>query len=522
VSEPILIAGGWRRSTGGETFSATNPSDGEPLGSFPVSTWSEIDEALDAGAAAFDALQDAGPEGWADLLRAIADEIEAAADELVRVAHEETALPVEPRLRTVELPRTTDQLRRAADAAVARAWREPVLAPEANIGAYLAPIPGVAVVFGPNNFPFAFNGIAGGDFAAALATGHPILAKANPGHPGTTLALARCVVRALETTRLPAAAVQLVYHMASGDGLGLVADPRVAATAFTGSAKAGLALKRAADAAGKPIFLEMSSVNPVVVLPGAWAERGEQIADQLAESMSLALGQFCTSPGLLFATGDDAGALQQALIQRFGARTPGPLLGPGVVRELERAVAELREAGAEVAWTGAASGDASCRYPTTLLRADARRFLQDPAGLQREAFGNAALLVSAHDEQAVLACLSQLEGNLTGTVMTATDGSDDEAFRRVARVLRPRVGRLLQNKPPTGVAVVPSMNHGGPYPATGHPAFTAVGVPASLKRFTMLQSFDNVEDRFLPPELQAANPLKLQRFVDGRWTDETL
>lgn len=522
MTDPVLIAGDWRPSKGSETFSATNPATGKPIGAFPVSTWSEIDDALDAGASAFDALQDAGPEGWADLLRAIADEIEAAADELVDIAHAETALPVEPRLRTVELPRTTDQLRQAADAAVARAWREPVVAPAAKIVSYLASIPGVAVIFGPNNFPFAFNGIAGGDFAAALATGHPILAKANPGHPGTTQALARCVVRALESKRLPAATVQLVYHMQPEDGLRLVADARVAATAFTGSAKGGLALKRAADAAGKPIFLEMSSVNPVVVLSGAWAERGEQIADQLAESMSLASGQFCTSPGVLFAVGADADALQNALIERLGARTPGPLLGPGVVRELGRAVGELRDAGAEVAWTGSGSNDGSCRYPITLLRVGARRFLEDPTGLQREAFGNAALLVAADDEQTVVACLATLGGNLTGTVMTANDGSDDDAFRRVARVLRPRVGRLLQNKTPTGVAVVPAMNHGGPYPATGHPAFTAVGVPASLKRFAMLQAFDNVDDLFLPPELQAANPLKLQRFVDGRWTDEAL
>jgi 2,5-dioxopentanoate dehydrogenase len=395
-----------------------------------------------------------------------------------------------------------------------------VLSPTTNIASYLAPSPGVAVIFGPNNFPFAFNGIAGGDFAAAVATGHPVIAKANPGHPGTTQALARCVVRALASTRLPAAAVQLIYHMQPDDGLRLVADQRVAATAFTGSARAGLALKRAADEAGKPIFLEMSSVNPVVVLPAAWAERGPQIADQLAESMSLASGQFCTSPGMFFAVGEDADGLQAALIERLAVRAPGLLLGPGVVSELARAVGELRDAGAQVAWAGTADDDGSCRFPITLLRVDGRVFLEDPARLQREAFGNAGLVVAADDEQTVIACLAQLQGNLTGTIITANDGSDDDAFRRVAHVLRPRVGRLLQNKPPTGVAVVPAMNHGGPYPATGHPAFTSVGVPASLKRFTMLQSFDNVEDRFLPAELQAANPLKVQRWVDGRWTDD--
>jgi NADP-dependent aldehyde dehydrogenase len=490
------------------------------LGRFPVSPWDEVDEALAAGAEAFEALADAGPWVWAQVLDRLAERLEARADELVDAAHQETGLPAEPRLRNVELPRTTDQLRQAAGAARSLTWREPVLAPDKRIASFMAPIPGVVAVFGPNNFPFAFNGVAGGDFAAALASGHPVLAKANPGHPHTTRLLAEEAAGAVEDAGAPAATVQLVYQLDPADGLRLVADPRVAATAFTGSRQAGLALKAAADAAGRPIYLELSSVNPVVVLPGASAERGGAIATELADSMAMATGQFCTSPGVVFTVGQAAAsAFASDLAAGLAKSAPGPLLGPNSPAHLDESVEAWRQAGASVVWESEEQGRGAWWRPTRILGVGGSEFAAQSAALQREAFGNAALLVSVADLDELDACLGALEGSLTATVYTAADGSDDGAYAKVAGRLRARAGRLVHNKAPTGVAVAPAMNHGGPYPSTGHPGFTAVGVPASLRRFLMLQCFDNVDDRLLPPELQAANPLQLQRWVDGRWTD---
>jgi NADP-dependent aldehyde dehydrogenase len=72
---------------------------------------------------------------------------------------------------------------------------------------------------------------------------------------------------------------------------------------------------------------------------------------------------------------------------------------------------------------------------------------------------------------------------------------------------------------PTGVAVTPAMNHGGPFPATGHPGFTAVGIPAALRRFAMLQCFDHVRPHRLPAILQDKNPNgKTWRLIDGAWS----
>jgi NADP-dependent aldehyde dehydrogenase len=517
---PVLIAGAWRASTGCASFHALSPQTGAALGCFPVSPWEHVAEALAAGTEAFEALRQAGPWQWAAVLDRLADRLETRADELVDVAHEETALAKAPRLRDVELPRTTDQLRQAADAARSLSWRAPTLDPDKRIASYMAPIPGVVAVFGPNNFPFAFNAVAGGDFAAALASGHPVLAKANPGHPGTTRLLAEEAARAVEDVGAHAATVQLLYQVDSSDGLRLVADERVAATAFTGSRQAGLALKSAADAAGRPIYLEMSSVNPVVVLAGAGAERGGAIAAELADSMSMAVGQFCTSPGLVFTVGEAASSrFASDLAARLATTAPGPLLGPNSPAHLDASVESWREAGASVVWASEEQGTGAWWRPTRILGVRGREFLARSTLLQREAFGNAALLVSVDDLDQLGACLATLEGSLTGTVYTAGDGSDDPAYRRVAAALGPRVGRLVHNKPPTGVAVVAAMNHGGPYPSTGHPGFTAVGVPGTLRRFLMLRCFDNADDRLLPPELQAANPLKIQRWVGGRWTD---
>jgi len=517
---PVLIAGEWSPSSASESFEAVDPATGRRLGTYPVSPADEVEAALRAGADAYRLLTDVDPSLIAAFLDGYADRIDGALDDLAATAAAETALAVAPRLREAEIPRTSDQLRQAARAAAARSWVEPVLSPSAGIASYLAPIPGVVCVFGPNNFPFAFNGISGGDFAAAVATGHPVIAKANPGHPGTTRVLASLAADAADAAGLPPAMVQMIYRTSHADGARMVADPRVAASAYTGSRSAGLALKASADVAGRPIYLEMSSVNPVVVLPGALAESGDRIVLDLASSLLLGSGQFCTSPGLIFLLRSaDGDQFLEALTAAVSATPAGTLLGSGVMDGLIGARERWSAAGAVVVGSGP-PGPGRFSYPNTVMRVDAATFLDHPEELQSEAFGNLSLAVVAAGIEELEKCMASLEGNLTATIYASADGSDDSAYRQVAPPLRQHVGRLLNDKVPTGVAVVPAMNHGGPFPATGHPGFTAVGIPASLRRFAMLQCFDNVPDHRLPPELQAANPLGLVRRVDERLTNE--
>ena len=252
AEHPVLIGGKWRPAKVTDTFQAANPATGEKLpGTYPLSAWDDCDAALSAAADAANELRRTPPDAIARFLTRFAELIEAGKTALVEQAHLETALPASPRLADVELPRTTSQLRQAADAAVEGSWALPTIDTKNQIRSCFEPI-GPVVVFGPNNFPFAFSGVAGGDFAAAIAAGNPVIAKAHPLHPGTGRLLAEAALAALRDTGLPLSTVQMIYKIDHESGRRLVSDSRVGASAFTGSRAAGMALKNAADAVGKP------------------------------------------------------------------------------------------------------------------------------------------------------------------------------------------------------------------------------------------------------------------------------
>jgi len=522
----ILVGGRWRpaaRPAG--SFQAINPATGKALpNDYPVSVWPDIEDALQAARAVVDELDAAGPERIAAFLESFADEAERRREDLVETAHLETALPAEPRLRSVELPRMTGQLRQAAAAARERSWCRAVIDTRAGIRSKLDPLGGPVAVFGPNNFPFAFNALGGGDSAAALAAGNPVIAKANPGHPGTTRLLAEAAFSALEKSGLPRAAVQLLYHFAPDDGLRLVSHPSTAATAFTGSRAAGMKLKEAADRAGKPIYLEMSSANPVFILPGALEERAAEIAAELAGSCFLAAGQMCTKPGLVVLVDDPAGhEFVRSLKEAFEKSEPGVLLGRGVLDRLREASNRLGRSRAELIAGGREAGGPGFRFKATLFRLSGTGFLRQPSGFQLESFGSLCLVVLAKDVEEMKTIAAALEGQLTGTIYSHSGGADDRAYNAIEPILRRKVGRLLNDRMPPGVAVSPAMNHGGPFPATGHPGFTSVGMPAAMLRFAALHCYDHVRPERLPPELRDANPTgKMWRLIDGDWTRKSL
>jgi alpha-ketoglutaric semialdehyde dehydrogenase len=515
--EQVWLGGEWCAATATATFYATDPSTGTALpGEYPVSSWADRDLALDAAVKAAPALRTATGEQIATFLDGYASAIEARAPELVAMAHAETGLAASPRLREVELPRTTTQLRQGAAAAREGSWAAPVIDTKANIRSHFAPV-GPVVIFGPNNFPFAFNGVAGGDFAAAIATGCPVLAKAHPLHPGTSRLLAECATAALAESELPRSTVQMLYNVSNEDGLRLVGDPRIGASSFTGSRVGGLRLKAAADAAGKMMYLEMSSLNPIVLLPGAIAERGDKLATELADSCLAASGQFCTSPNLILAiAGDAAEALSSALAQILEQRPSAPLLSQAGLHALNEGVQGIADAGATIVTGGEPLPGEGFRYRNTLLRITGSGFLAQAEKLQHEAFGNAALLITAESFAELLNVLEELEGNLTGSIYSSTTGADDSIYSAVAEALRPRVGRLLNDKMPTGVALSPAMNHGGPFPSTSHFGFTAVGIPRSMLRFGALHCYDNVRDSRLPSTLRNNAPSgHIWRTIDG-------
>lgn len=514
----VLIDGQWTTSAGTSTFHAVNPRTTEPLpGKYPISPWAEIVRAIESASKAAATVRDWSGDRFAAFLEKFADRIDARAAELVEIAHLETALPVQPRLKDAELPRTSNQLRQAAQAARDGSWAGPTIDTASNIRSMLRPI-GPVVVFGPNNFPFAFNGAAGGDFAAAVAAGNPVIAKGHSSHPGTTKILAEEAQLAANETGMPPGFVQLIYRTSHEDGKRLVAHPAIGACGYTGSRSAGTQLKEAADRVGKPIYLELSSINPVFILPGAIRERSAAIAEQFVSSCLMGAGQMCTNPGLIILrSSPETEEWIKNVADRFSAAPVGTMLGPGVQSHLESGIRTLLAQGATVVTGGQTGGGAGYCCQNTLLRVSSSQFLAAPIALQTEMFGNASLVVVVNSDAEFVGVTQALEGNLTGCLYTANDGSDDALYDQIVAVLRQKVGRLLNDKMPTGVAVVPSMNHGGPFPATGHPGFTAVGIPASIKRFAMLQCYDAVRNHRLPAPLADKTPsTSLWRMIDGK------
>jgi len=312
----------------------------------------------------------------------------------------------------------------------------------------------------------------------------------------------------------------MIYHVGNEDGLRLVSDPRIGAVSFTGSRAAGLRLKRAVEDSGKPIYLEMSSINPVIFLPGAVVEREEELVRELVDSCLAGSGQFCTSPNLILAL-DGAGTerMIQDVAKIFSERPTQPLLSASTLEHLHQGIVALQVAGAKLITGGELVEGTGYRHDNTLLCATAAQFLAAPLDLQREVFGNATLFIVAKDPKELEDVVRLMEGSLTGSIYSAKLGKGDDAlYSRIEPLLRERTGRLLNDKMPTGVAVSPAMNHGGPYPATSHPGFTSVGIPYAITRFAALQCYDGVRQERLPDILKdkISNP-HTWRSINGAW-----
>lgn len=516
-------------ATGGTIFRAINPATSESLApDFHEASMTEVDAALQAAAAAFQGYRARPAETRAKLLETIAAEIEALGDALLQRAQAETGLPL-ARLQG-ERARTCSQLRLFAQVVREGSWvdaridpalpdRQPL--PRPDLRRMLIPL-GPVVVFGSSNFPLAFS-VAGGDTASALAAGCPVIVKAHRAHPGTAELVGHAVVRAVAACGLPAGLFSLVHGGGATVGIAMVKHPAVAAVGFTGSHAAGRALCDAAAARPHPIpvFAEMSSLNPVFLLPGAVRERGAALAQGLLGSFTLGAGQFCTKPGLIFALrGPDTDAFLQALATAVQGAACATMLTPGIHAAFveNRAKVTTLPDVRILAAAGAAPDASKTQGQPSVAVTTADNFLKHPA-LATEAFGPFTLVITAASTDELTACVRALEGQLTATLHGTT--ADLAAAGPLVALLEQKAGRLLVNGFPTGVEVSPAMNHGGPSPATSDSRHTSVGT-AALLRFARPVCYQNFPEALLPVALRDANPLGLMRLVDGKLTREPL
>ena len=515
------FVGGAAEPGGGEPFAAIDPLSGAPLAPrYAEATPAQVDRACAAAAAAKQPFLATPPAQRAALLRAIADGLVGLGDALVQRVTAETALG--PARVLSERGRTCNQLQQFAALLDDGSWvdarielpdpmRQPQ--PKPDLRRMLQGL-GPVAVFGASNFPLAY-AVAGGDTASALAAGCPVVVKGHPAHPGTSELVGRVIADAVRTLGLPDGTFSLLHGRTEATGGRLVGHPAIAAVGFTGSVRGGRALHDLAAARPEPIpvFAEMGSMNPVFVLPRALAARGAKIAEQLAASVLLASGQFCTSPGLVaWPAGAGAETFTARLRAQLGAASAGPAVHPSIRAGYERALGEVMQLPVAVEAIGAGTNSAATAVSPTLLSAPAAAVLMH-ARLRDEIYGPAILAVPCTSRDELLAIARSLHGHLTATVHGEPEDFVEHA--ELLAVLRTKVGRLIANGVPTGVEVCAAMVHGGPYPAATDARFSAVGV-TSILRWLRPVCWQDWPHDLLPPELRDDNPLGIRRMVDGR------
>ncbi|WPO98661.1 aldehyde dehydrogenase (NADP(+)) [Pseudomonas sp. HR96] len=511
--------GGQRSAEGDKVLHSVNASSGEILAQpFHEATPDEIDRAALAAQSAYPVYRSLSGERRAQFLDAVADELDALGDDFIAEVSRETALPA-GRIQG-ERARTSGQMRLFAKVLrrgdylgvrIDHALPERKPLPRPDLRQYRIGV-GPVAVFGASNFPLAFS-TAGGDTAAALAAGCPVVFKAHSGHLFTAERVADAVIRAAERTAMPAGVFNMIY----GDWVGerLVKHPAIQAVGFTGSLRGGRALCDMAAARPQPIpvFAEMSSINPLILLPTALAVRGRAIATELAASVVLGAGQFCTNPGLVLGVKSaELTAFVEQLAAIFGEEPAQTLLNPGGLAHYSKGVERLRaHPGVEHLAGHPHSGR---QAQPQLFKADVQLLLDADEVVQEEVFGPTTLLVEVADQAQLLQVLNSLHGQLTATLIA--EPADFSAFAELTPLLEQKVGRILVNGYPTGVEVCEAMVHGGPYPATSDARGTSVGTRA-IDRFLRPVCFQNYPEALLPEVLHEANPWKVPRLVDGEW-----
>ena len=523
MKEEFQIIGYSRSGEGKEVFYSYNPArqcNNDYF--FHKVITHEINDAVEKAHAAFRVYKKKSGAEKAFFLKTIAEEIMNAGDELITVCCSETALL--PARIEGERSRTVNQLNMFAALLIEGSWvdaridtaipdRTPVAKPDLRF----MHIPlGPVVVFGASNFPLAFS-VAGGDTVSALAAGCPVIVKAHPAHPATSAIVGRAIQTAAYKTNMPDGVFSLLFDDGIEAGLQLVKHPNVKAVGFTGSFKAGKALFDIAVSRPEPIpvYAEMSSTNPVFVLPRAIQERGDEIAAGYAASVTLGTGQFCTNPGVLVHQDNHKG-FAQLLKVSFEKTNGGVMLTPGILNAYTKGIHQyMTVPGVEqLAVSMPVSAIDSNQANPVLLQTNGTVF-NDTPGLSEEIFGPGSIVINVAGKKEMLDTAEKLTGQLTVTV----HGTEEDLieYSDLLNIIEQKAGRIIINGFPTGVEVCSAMVHGGPFPSTTDSKTTSVGT-AAIYRFTRPLCYQNMPQSLLPPELQNKNILSIYRLIDGERT----
>ncbi len=504
------------------SFQAINPATGEAIGvKYPLASAIELNRAMAKAEESFAPYSAVTSKQRASFLNLIADLILEAGDQLIDMCTSESGLPV-GRI-TGERGRTVNQIRLFADYILEGSWVEATIdtaiperqpAPRPDIRSMLIPI-GPVVVFGASNFPLAFS-VAGGDTISALAGGNPVVVKAHPAHPGTSEIVANCITEAAKRSGMPDGTFSMVYDSGYTAGRALVLHPHTRAMAFTGSFTGGKSLYDLAQTRPDPIpvFAEMSSVNPIFVLPEAIKKSSVAIAKAIAGSVTLGAGQFCTNPGLvLLVDGDGTGQFLESLSDEIRKSIPQTMLTPEILKNyVQKVSTSVANQHTTLLSEGTEATQSNQSKPVIAMVSGAD--FEKNKDLASEVFGPFSLVVRCDSKSQMLRIARSLQGQLTASIFHDAD-KDLIEFNDLPGILKNKAGRLVFNGVPTGVEVCHAMIHGGPFPATTDSRFTSVGTSA-IKRFVRPVAFQDCAQSILPLELQDGNPLEITRLINGK------
>ncbi|PQV51488.1 NADP-dependent aldehyde dehydrogenase [Jejuia pallidilutea] len=510
-----FISGKW---TAGEksTFKSYHAVTHEALYEIQEVNEHQITSAVNASYEAYLAYKDFNLDKRAEFLNCIADCLEDAEEELLPICDLETGLGL-PRLKG-ELGRTCGQLRAFAALVKDGSWQKAVIdtaipertpLPKQDIRKVFRPL-GPVAVFSASNFPLAFSTL-GGDTASALAAGNSVVLKGHPSHPATTEVSTRAVVEAMKKCDIPLGVFSMLQGASNDLSTLLVKAEKLEAVGFTGSTRVGRILYDLAASREKPIpvYAEMGSSNPLFVLPNALEKNTTTIAQNLAASITLGTGQFCTKPGLIFVpTTSSTKPFLEALNTALEATTIGNFLNKNIADSFKNSISHLQ----------------SDSKINTLLQADkkailtikATDFIENPK-FEEEIFGPAALVITCENMEDMKKAAKNLTGHLTGTIHT---DNDEDAFE-LQNILEQSIGRIIYNGFPTGVEVCHAMHHGGPYPSSTFSKETSVGTTA-IERFCRVVCYQSAPQENLPEALQNKNTRGIMRLINGKYTTDSI
>ncbi len=483
-------------------FTSFNPKENKKGKiDFFNATKEEIEKASKKAVESFEIVFDYNDKKIADFLKTLSEEIFNLGDQLIDVCNSETSLG-ENRLIN-ERSRTCNQIEMFANYILKGSYVETIIDrkkdSQPDIRRMLLPI-GPVAVFPASNFPFAF-GVCGGDTTSAFAAKCPVIVKAHPLHPKTSELFAKSVYRSIEKNNFPKGFFSLIHGSDKKVSEEIVLNSKIKAVGFTGSRFAGRAIYNLSIKRDEPIpvYAEMGSINPVLITKKAMKKRCNGLAENLANSITLGSGQFCTKPGLIFVNDDKyTDSFLNKIKELLEKKDPGILIHQRIKEGLKKKVSETKKISQVNLLLGGEEIKNKTSYQNTLFVADSKQFLSKKQ-IHKEHFGPVSFIVKCKDFDDFLEISDSLEGQLTATIHL--EKKDYEKVKPLVKKLSNKVGRLIINGVPTGVRVCNAMQHGGPYPATTYPNTTSVGTQA-IKRFLRPVAYQNFPDDLLPEKLR--------------------